>query len=57
MSESNINELVQSLDSDGMLDSLRSFVDDLVRAFTQFDFEIPTWIDEVGSTKWDGILC
>jgi len=57
MSELNINELVESLDSDGMLDSLRSFVDDLVRAFTQFDFEIPEWIDEVGSTKWDGILC
>ncbi len=57
MSDSNINELVESLDSEDMLDSLRSFVDDLVRAFTQFDFEVPKWIDEIGSTKWDGILC
>jgi len=57
MSDLNINELVESLDSEGMLDSLRSFVNDLVRAFTQFDFEVPEWIDEIGSTKWDGILC
>jgi len=57
MSDLDIKELAESLDSDGMLDSLRSFVDDLVRAFTQFDFEVPEWIDEVGSTKWEGVLC
>ena len=57
MTESNLNDMAEKLDSDGMLDSLRCFVDDLIRAFTQFDFEVPKWIDEVGSKEWDGILC
>jgi glucose/mannose-6-phosphate isomerase len=57
MTEYNLNEMAEKLDSDGMLDSLRCFVDDLIRAFTQFDFEVPKWIDKVGSKEWDGILC
>ena len=52
-----ISELAEKLDSDKMLDSLRSFVDDLVQSFTQFDFDVPEWMDEIGSTHWDGILC
>ena len=57
MGEYNISELAEKLDSDGMLDSLRSFVDDLVQSFTQFDFEVPEWMDKIGSTHWEGILC
>ena len=57
MNDSDLKELAEKLDSDGMLDSLRQFVDDLIRAFTQFDFEIPNWIEDVGSKEWDGILC
>ncbi|MBK00789.1 MAG: hypothetical protein CMB48_07595 [Euryarchaeota archaeon] len=57
MDDINISELAEKLDSDGMLDSLRSFVDDLVQSFTQFDFEVPEWMDKIGSTHWDGILC
>ena len=57
MDEHNISELAEKLDSDGMLDSLRSFVDDLVQSFTQFDFEVPEWMDKIGSTHWEGILC
>ena len=52
-----IKELASSLDSGNMLDSLREFVGDLSRAFTQFDFEYPKWIDEISSKEWDGILC
>ena len=57
MDEFNISELAEKLDSDGMLDSLRSFVDDLVQSFTQFDFEVPEWMDKIGSTHWEGFLC
>ena len=57
MEELKISELAEKLDSDKMLDSLRSFVDDLVQSFTQFDFDVPEWMDEIGSTHWDGILC
>ena len=41
MEELKISELAEKLDSDKMLDSLRSFVDDLVQSFTQFDFDVP----------------
>ena len=57
MEELKISELAEKLDSDKMLDSLRSFVDDLVQSFTQFDFDVPEWMDEIGSTHWEGILC
>lgn len=57
MDNLDFEEMANSLDSDKMLDSLREFVNDLLRAFTQFDFEYPEWIEEIGSKKWDGILC
>jgi len=57
LNELNIEELAESLDSDGMFDSLRSFVDDLVSSLTQFDFEAPGWIESIASKDWEGILC
>ena len=57
MSEATIADLAEKLDSEGMLSHLQSFVSDLRGSFERLGSAGPSWVEELRSRSWKGVLC
>ena len=57
MTDSTIADLAQKLDTEGMLDYLRSFIADLRGSFERLGTAGPAWVPSLKANRWKGILC
>ena len=53
----NIDDLIQQLDSEGMIGFTESFVSDIEKGYSVVNEKYLPWLSELKSTEWSGVLC